>query len=164
MGGLIVDLYAVKYGDVDGIVSSAAPSYFIKDVLPLRIIGYRLLGGIPKKSNFADDQLSRIKEVEDWYIADPLNLKFFYFSLIGSMFVSGVRYLNKNLDKFRTPILLIHGGNDKIVPNSFSTRLQGLIPIEDKELIIYEGAYHEIFNDIGQEQVFKDVISWIDKH
>lgn len=163
MGGLIVDLYAVKYGDVDGIITSAAPSYFIKDVLPLRFMGYKFLGWIPKKNNFANDQLSRIKEVEDLYISDPLNLKYFYISLVGAMFVSGVRYLNKHIANFKTPVLILHGGNDKIVPLSISQRLIELIPSEDKHLITYDNNYHEIYNDMDQEKAFKDVIKWLDE-
>lgn len=162
MGGIIVNMYGVKYHDVDGIISSAAPSYFVKDVLPFRIIGYKWLGFLAKKSNFADDQLSRIKEVEEAYINDPLNLKKFYFSLAGNMMVSGVRYLNKNIKKYETPVLLLHGEADKIVPVEFSHRLYDLIPIEDKKIITYPDAYHEILNDIDQEKVRKDIVKWLD--
>lgn len=161
MGGLIVNMYGVKYHDIDGIISSAAPSYFIKDVLPFRIIGYKWLGFLAKKTNFADDQLSRIKAVEEAYINDPLNLKKFYFSLAGNMFVSGVRYLNKNIKYQQTPILILHGGNDKIVPTEFSQRLMEMIPHDQKELIIYKDNYHEIFNDLDKETVFKDVVRWL---
>lgn len=161
MGGLIVNMYGVKYHDIDGIISSAAPSYFIKDVLPFRIIGYKWLGFLAKKTNFADDQLSRIKAVEEAYINDPLNLKKFYFSLAGNMFVSGVRYLNKNIKYQQTPILILHGGNDKIVPMEFSQRLMEMIPHNQKELIIYKDNYHEIFNDLDKETVFKDVVRWL---
>jgi acylglycerol lipase len=161
MGGLIVNMYAVKYGQVDGIISSAASSYFIKDVLPLRIIPHQLLGWVPKKSNFADDQLSRIREVEDAYIQDPLNLKVFYISIVGEMMVSGVRYLNKNLQKYNLPVLFMHGGNDKIVPAQFSQRLYQSIPSKDKSIKIYDGAYHEIFNDLDKEKAFEDLIKWL---
>ncbi|MDX9692124.1 MAG: alpha/beta hydrolase [Acholeplasmataceae bacterium] len=161
MGGLIVNMYAVKYNDVDGIISSAAPSYFINDVLPFRIIGYKWLGFLSKKTNFADDQLSRIKSVEEAYINDPLNLKKFKFSLAGNMFVSGVRYLNKNIRNYQTPVLILHGSADKIVPVDFSKRLKEMIPHDKKELIIYQDSYHEIFNDIDRETVFEDVIRWL---
>jgi acylglycerol lipase len=163
MGGLIVNLYAVKYGDVDGIISSAAPSYFIKDVLPFRIIGYRWLGFLTKKTNFADDQLSRIKAVEDAYIQDPLNLKKFHYSLAGNMFVGGVRYLNKHIKNYLVPVLILHGSNDKIVPYPFSERLFGIIPAQDKKIIIYKDNYHEIFNDIEKDRVYKDVIDWLNE-
>lgn len=163
MGGLIVNMYAVKYHDVDGIISSAAPSYFIKDVLPFRFIGYRWLGFLTKKTNFADDQLSRIKSVEDAYIEDPLNLKKFHFSLAGNMFVGGVRFLNKNISQYQTPVLILHGSNDKIVPFTFSERLFNLIPIEDKQIIIYKDNYHEIFNDLEKERVYSDVMTWLNQ-
>jgi acylglycerol lipase len=162
MGGLIVDMYAIKYKDVDGIISSAAPSYFIKDVLPFRFIGYKWLGSLTRKTNF-ENQLSRITEVESNYAEDPLNLKKFYFSLAGNMFVSGVRYLNKNINQFQLPILILHGEKDTVVPKEFSQRLLELIPVEDKKLIIYPDAYHEIFNEIDRDQAFKDVIQWLDE-
>lgn len=164
MGGLIVNLYAVKYPkSVHGIISSAAPSYFIKDVLPFRFIGYKWLGFANKKNDLADDSLSRIKEVEKDYVSDPLNLKSFKFSLAGNMFVGGVRYLNKYLERYETPVLILHGSADKIVPSMFSERLHQLIPHTDKKLIIYPNAYHEIFNDIDREVVFTDVIEWLNK-
>ncbi len=163
MGGIIVNLYGVKYHDVDGIISSAAPSYFVKDVLPFRIIGYKWLGFLAKKTDFADDQLSRIKEVEEAYINDPLNLKKFYFSLAGNMMVSGVRYLNKNIKSYQTPVLLLHGEADKVVPVDFSRRLFSLIPVEDKKIITYPNAYHEILNDLDQEQVRKDILDWLNE-
>ena len=162
MGGLIVDMYAIKYKDVDGIISSAAPSYFIKDVLPFRFIGYKWLGSLTKKTSF-ENQLSRISEVENDYAEDPLNLKKFHFSLAGNMFVGGVRYLNKNIQQFQSPILILHGEKDTIVPKEFSQRLLDLIPVEDKKLIVYPDAYHEIFNEIDRGQAFTDVIKWLDE-
>lgn len=164
MGALIVNMYGVTYHDVDGIISSAAPSHFIKDVLPFRFIGYRWLGFLTKKTNFADDQLSRIKAVEEAYIQDPLNLKKFHFSLAGNMFVGGVRYLNKHIKTYQAPVLLLHGEADKIVPLEFSKRLYEILPVHDKTLITYPDAYHEIFNDIDREKAFGDVISWLNQH
>ncbi|MCD4826466.1 MAG: lysophospholipase [Acholeplasmataceae bacterium] len=163
MGGLIVDMYGVKYHDVDGIIASAAASYFVKDVLPFRIIGYKWLGFLAKKNDFADDSLSRIKEVEEAYENDPLNLKKFYFSLAGNMMVGGVRYLNKNIKSFQTPVLFLHGEADKIVPVEFSKRMYDLVPVEDKQIITYPDSYHEILNDLDQELVRKDIVKWLDK-
>ncbi len=164
MGALIVNMYAVKYHDIDGVISSAAPSNFIKDVLPFRFIGFRWLGFLPRKTDFANDQLSRIKAVEEAYIADPLNLKKFYFSLAGNMFVGGVRFLNRHIDQYDAPVLIMHGGTDKIVPTEFSERLYNIIPSSDKKLLIYPESYHEIFNDLDREKVFADLIEWLNNH
>lgn len=163
MGGLIVNVYATIYHDVDGIISSAAPTQYLKDVLPLRFIGHKWIGFIPKKSNFADDQLSRIKAVEDAYIHDPLNLKYFYISLIGEMFVKGIRHLQKNIKSYQAPVLIMHGEADKIVPLSHAQKLFEMIPHTDKQLMTYPEGYHEIFNDLDQEKAFKDVIAWLNE-
>jgi alpha-beta hydrolase superfamily lysophospholipase len=163
MGGLIVNMYGVTYHDVDGIVSSAAASYFVKDVLPFRIIGYKWLGFLTKKTDFSDHKLSRIREVEEAYENDPLNLRKFYFSLAGNMMVGGVRYLNRHIKNYQTPVLILHGEADKIVPVEFSKRLYDLIPVEDKEIITYPESYHEILNDLDQELVRKDIIKWLNK-
>lgn len=164
MGGLIVDMYAVKYGDVDGIITSAAPSYFVKETLPLRFIGYKWLGFLRKKTNFADGRLSRDKAVEKAYIDDPLNLKYFHVSLAGNMMISGVRYLNNNMKDFSLPVLILHGGSDKITPPEFSQRFYDLITVKDKKLIIYLDSYHEILNDYDKKKVMKDITIWLDKH
>jgi alpha-beta hydrolase superfamily lysophospholipase len=34
----------------------------------------------------------------------------------------------------------------------------------DKTLKIYDGLYHEVFNEPEREQVFGDVIAWLDAH
>lgn len=162
MGGLIVHMYVVKYNDIDGVIASAAPTYFISDVLPFRIIGYRWLGFIPRKTNFADGKLSRIKEVEQAYIDDPLNLKTFYFSLAGSMFIGGVRYLGHNVKKYKVPVLLIHGDADKSVPVEFSKKFLKAISSTDKELITFDGAYHEVFNDLCKKEAYTSLIKWLD--
>jgi alpha-beta hydrolase superfamily lysophospholipase len=75
LGGLIVHMYAVTYQDVNGIIVSGAITDYIKDVLPLRIFGPKLLGWYSVKTNFADNKLSRIRDVEKEYIQDPFNLK-----------------------------------------------------------------------------------------
>ena len=162
MGGLIVNMYAVTHHDIDGIICSGAATYFVKDILPLRLFGYKWLGFLSKKTNFADNRLSRIKEVEQAYISDPLNLKKFYISLVGNMMVSGVRYLNKQIKNYQSKVLILHGEDDKIVPCDFSRRFYKIVPVEDKTLITYPKSYHEILNDLDQDKVRKDIINWLD--
>jgi alpha-beta hydrolase superfamily lysophospholipase len=163
MGGLIVDMYGVTYDDVAGIISSAAASYFVSDVKPFRFIGYKWLGWVRVKTNFADNRLSSIHEVEVRYQNDPLNLKHFYVSLVGNMMISGVRYLNKNLNRFKAPLLVLHGGKDVIVPTAYSHRFFDLVHAGDKSIKIYEESLHEILNDVEQEQVRKDIITWLNE-
>ncbi|MFA5560577.1 MAG: lysophospholipase [Acholeplasmataceae bacterium] len=161
MGGLIVHLYGVKYKDVQGIISCAAPTNFMSNILPLRFFGFRLFGWIPIKTNFADQKLSRDRTVEEEYVSDPFNLHKFYISLVGQMFVRGVRYLNKRVNEFTLPILYIHGEEDKIVPEQFSKRMFDLVNSTDKKIVLYPDSYHEVFNDLDQEDAYQKAIEWL---
>jgi acylglycerol lipase len=161
LGGLISHMYAVTHQDVEGIITSGAPTGYIKDVLPIRLIGPKLIGWYSVKTNFADEKLSRIPSVEKDYINDPLNLKKMYGSLIGQMMVLGVRYLKKNIQKHQLPSLILHGEDDKIVPKLMSETMFERIPSKDKSLVIYPDAYHEIFNDLDKEKCLNDVVKWI---
>jgi alpha-beta hydrolase superfamily lysophospholipase len=164
LGGLIVHMYAVTYQDVEGIIVSGAITDFIKDVLPLRIFGPKLLGWYSVKTNFADNKLSRIREVEKAYIEDPFNLKRMYGSLIGNMLVKGVRYLQKNIKNHHVSTLILHGDTDKIVPYYMAESMYQSISTEDKKIILYPGSYHEIYNDLDQDKVFDDTVQWLDEH
>ena len=64
------------------------------------------------------------------------------------------------------PIYLISGSED--ASNDMTKNLFKLIEryknygIKDLTYKIYEGARHEIFNEINRDEVFKDVIDWLD--
>jgi alpha-beta hydrolase superfamily lysophospholipase len=36
--------------------------------------------------------------------------------------------------------------------------------LTDVEVIVYDGARHEIFNETNKEQVIADLIAWLDSH
>jgi len=63
--------------------------------------------------------------------------------------------------RIKDPVLILHGGSDRIVNPTCSHFLYALISSEIKEKIIYDSYYHEIYNDPGHEKVFEDVSSWI---
>jgi len=60
------------------------------------------------------------------------------------------------------PLLTLHGGADKINAVSGSNAFYSAAGSKEKELIIYKGYYHEIFNEIGKEKVFSDLMAWMD--
>lgn len=162
MGGLITHLHSVKYGHVTGLIISGAPTDYLKDVTPLKVIG-PLVRFLRKKTNFVDEQLSRVKQVETDYLNDPLNLKYFYFGLAYEMFVKGVRYLHTNVNNLSIPVLLLHGSNDEIVPAMMTKNHFDKINFHDKQMILYEGSLHEILNDLDHEKVEQDIIKWLAK-
>jgi alpha-beta hydrolase superfamily lysophospholipase len=51
--------------------------------------------------------------------------------------------------------------DDQLAPIGGGEFLFEHIASEDKVLKRYEGGYHELFNDIGREQVVRDLVSWV---
>lgn len=65
--------------------------------------------------------------------------------------------------RLRVPCFLMHAGNDRICSPEGTEEFFEKIPIKDKTLKIYDGFYHELFNDPGKEKVFRDMEEWIEK-
>ncbi|GAC1506745.1 MAG: monoacylglycerol lipase [Chloroflexota bacterium] len=62
------------------------------------------------------------------------------------------------------PLLIIHGGDDAIVPPVGSRSFFERVPIADKEHHEYPGGYHEPHNDSDRDIVLADVANWLDRH
>jgi acylglycerol lipase len=62
------------------------------------------------------------------------------------------------------PAHLVHGGSDPIADASGSHDLLEALASDDKTLKVYDGLYHEVFNEPERDQVIGDVIFWLDSH
>jgi alpha-beta hydrolase superfamily lysophospholipase len=62
------------------------------------------------------------------------------------------------------PVHMIHGGDDPIADASGSQEMLDVLASTDKTLNVYEGLYHEVFNEPERDQVIDDVIAWLDAH
>lgn len=60
------------------------------------------------------------------------------------------------------PLLIIHGTADKAARPSGSRRFHDRAGSTDKTLKLYEGRYHDPLNDLGKEEVFADILAWIE--
>jgi alpha-beta hydrolase superfamily lysophospholipase len=68
------------------------------------------------------------------------------------------------LPRITVPALVMHGSEDKLVPVAGSRLIEETIGSPDKTLKIYDGLYHEIFNEPEQDQVLDDLVAWLDAH
>jgi alpha-beta hydrolase superfamily lysophospholipase len=62
----------------------------------------------------------------------------------------------------RMPTLMIVGGQDPVVDPAAARELFDRLGTEDKTLLLYPKMLHEPFNELGREQVFEDVVRWIE--
>ena len=165
MGGLIGSLFLIDHpGQVAGAVLSGPVVQIPDDVTPLFIALGKIVSFVfPKLGLLKIDLsgLSRNPDVVQAYKDDPLvNSGKFTARVSAEMTRSFDRVADEG-SRIKDPVLILHGGSDRIVNPACSHFLYALVSSEIKKIIIYDDFYHEIYNDPGHEKVFEDVSSWI---
>jgi acylglycerol lipase len=72
--------------------------------------------------------------------------------------------LKREFPRITLPVLIMHGTADKATVPSGSEFFFDTAGSKDKTLKLYEGHFHDLFNDIGKEGVMADTLRWIDQH
>ncbi len=75
--------------------------------------------------------------------------------------INAINEAKKNFGRFDYPVLIMHGGADKITNPVGSQALYDQCKSKDKTIKIWEGAYHEIFNEINKQDVIEYMTSWV---
>lgn len=103
----------------------------------------------------------------DWVAqlnADPLTLNEVQpVQTVASFARAGERF-EREFGRITLPVLILHGTDDKATRPDGSKQFFDEAGSTDKTLNLYEGYYHDLLNDLGREQVFEDIITWIDAH
>ena len=157
MGGLITNLYTSLNNNVDGVIITASPTSYIKDLKIFRYIPKFLINNIKLKTNFDDPKLVH----ENTYVKDAYDIDYFYLKLPIETLIKGMKVLRKNYHNFETPVLLIYSKSDRLASPTYGTHFINKIMSEDKKLLIYDNSYHNIFNDIEKDKLIKDIDEWI---
>ena len=62
----------------------------------------------------------------------------------------------------RLPVLIVAGGASPLGDGEGSQQLYDQVSSEDKTLKLYDGLLHEIFNEPERDQVFADMLAWLE--
>lgn len=63
----------------------------------------------------------------------------------------------------KLPVLLLQGTGDKLINPEGAKQFFNRLSSEDKELCLFEGAYHGLFSDPETENVKQKILQWITK-
>ncbi|WIV11605.1 alpha/beta hydrolase [Proteiniborus sp. MB09-C3] len=166
MGGFITASYGVKYRDkLKGQIFSGAATATSSQVKGIKGHMFKALNKIAPKiriKNPISKTLCKNQDVVEDYLKDELNLKEATLNFYVEFLVKGVKWLNSHIDQYDYPCLILHGGDDKIVPKEASENFYSRIQSKDKKIILYEGLYHEIMNEKTRDQVMDDICIWLD--
>lgn len=67
------------------------------------------------------------------------------------------------ISRWKDPVLFILAGDDKIADNDAITKMIGLIEPGLVSELFYPENYHENFNELNREEVFQEIVDWVEK-
>lgn len=168
LGGQIALNYLGQYADTElaGFITSSANIRIgwkinpIKKALCLKLSQYLPKIRLPREVDV--NYISHDAEVVKAYTSDPLVNQSITLSLAKAALLNQDTILSL-APKIKLPALMMHAGDDHICACSGSEDFFKKLASKDKTLKIYPGFYHELFNEIGKEEVFRDIHAWLDK-
>jgi acylglycerol lipase len=168
MGGLIALTYLTGAPDprIRGAVISAPALDTGAATGAQRLVAPLLSRVLPNLGVLAldADAVSRDPEVVRAYRTDPLNHTGKVRARTGAEMMLATVAIPARLPRLTLPVLVLHGGADRLVPTAASEVVAARAGSADVTRRVYDGLYHEPHNEPEQEQVLDDVVAWLDAH
>jgi alpha-beta hydrolase superfamily lysophospholipase len=162
-GGLTALWLAVDQPRVAGAMLSGPVAFSRGAVNPLgALFGWlgRIAPALPITSLDAS-AVSRDPGVVRRYEGDPLVYHGRVKAGLAAAMMRAARRTDRDAARIDVPLLLMHGGDDKLTSPDGSRRLHERVGSVDRTLRIYDGLYHEILNEPEREQVLEDIRTWL---
>lgn len=104
--------------------------------------------------------LTRDQEKVRQYREDPL-----VFDVVNTRWFSEAREAQEELlakaPQITLPVFMAIGERDPVASPARGRKIFGLFGSADKTLREYPGMLHEVFNEVGREEVFSDLVAWL---
>lgn len=168
MGGTIAIAHAIHHQhELAGLLLSGASLKTGPTVSPALIAMAGILSLLlPKIGTTILDAsaISQDKAVVDAYVNDPLVYRGRIRARLGAELIKTMHGLPSKIPEINLPILIMHGTADRLSDPKGSQILFERVGSKDKTLKLYDGFYHEIFNEPKRERVFEDIEAWLATH
>lgn len=166
MGGALSLSYALKNPEKLSALILSGPAVALDGAPPLMKPIAKFLSSVaPGTGLFAVDPglVSRDPAVVEDYTKDPLNAHGKVPARTLGEIVKFVEILPATLSLIQLPLLAMHGSEDKLAGVGGSRMVVERATSKDKTLKVYDGLYHEIFNELPADRaiVLKDLTDWI---
>jgi acylglycerol lipase len=106
--------------------------------------------------------VSRDPEVVRAYINDPLVFHGKIPTGTGGALIAASKRFASSLPSLTIPLLVVHGSADSLVPVEAGRTAHRLAGSSDKTIHVYEGLFHEVFNEPEHPKVLADVLAWLE--
>lgn len=168
LGSLITLSYALKHQrELAGLIISGTPLEVEGSQPALLIQAGSVMNAIVPKmaiTPLPPEGLSHDPAVVNGYRNDPLVYHGNVRVRMGTDIVQVSRKIKAGMKNLTIPIFIIHGEKDPICPVKGSRTLHAGVGSQDKTLKIYADLFHEIHNEPEQQEVFDDIVAWLNSH
>lgn len=165
MGGLIAALWGFESGrTVRGFVLSS-PYWKHATRLPaLKILAARLAGKfvpfLPLATGIRSSDLTSDPEMQAWTDSDPL-----YGRVTTPRWVMessrAQKEVHRRAGRWAHPLLVLVGTADRIADQRTAGEFVQAAGGGDRDLLVYQGFGHELFNEVGRQRPIADTVAWI---
>jgi acylglycerol lipase len=167
MGGLMALSLAVGHPESLDALVVAAPAACPGDLSRSTIIVGRVLSRLAPDVGVLRLPLNRISRdpaVVAAYNADPLVFRTRLRARLGAEMLQTMEQVSDRLAALRLPLLVMQGTDDGLVDPGCGPMVYGRAGSPDKTLKMYDGLWHEIFNEPERDMVLADLVAWLDAH
>jgi acylglycerol lipase len=168
MGGLITASYLLEHeADLDGAVLSGPAIKASDDIPSMAILVGRVLSSIAPKFGVLEvdpESVSSDPTVVEALINDQRAHSGKITARLSAEMLKAMQSVVAGAGGITLPILILQGTADKLVAPEGAQLLYDAVRSQDKTLAIYEGFYHEVFNEPDHNQVLTDMQGWLDAH
>jgi acylglycerol lipase len=110
------------------------------------------------------NSISRDPQVVSAYANDPLVFHGKTPARLAAEMLSGMQRVDAEAGKITLPFIVVQGSEDKLVDPRGAQLLYDRASSTDKTIKVYEGLYHEVFNEPERARVLGDVETWLAAH
>lgn len=165
-GGVVSCVYTLEHqAEIDGLICESfafrvpAPGVVLSVIKGLSHVAPHL-----RVLKLHNEDFSRDPEAVRALNADPLIAGEVQPAGTVAALVRADERLEKEFGRITLPVLIMHGTVDKATVPAGSEFFYQHAGSPDKTLRLYEGHYHDLFNDLGKEEVMLDTTQWIRQH
>lgn len=168
MGGLIGAVYLVDHQrELAGAVLSG-PAVKVPDkITPTIVLIGRMLSALVPRFGLLGleaEGVCRDPAVVQAYVSDPLVHRGKVTARLAAEMLKAMQFVSIQANQITLPIMIVQGSADRLVDAGGARMLYDTVSSADKEIRVYDGFYHEVFNEPDRERVLRDVERWIEAH
>lgn len=168
MGGLLAASFTIQHQEQLAGTILSAPLIMVGAGVPgiLKLIS-NILARIAPRMGVQDLDsawLSHDPAIAESYDRDPLNYRGKIMARSGAEMLRQANWALQKIPVISIPVLCLHGSEDKLADPAGSQYVYDHVSSVDKTIHLFDGLYHEIFNEYEKDKVFAFVSDWLDAH